>query len=59
MTECFLNYVYPMLYIHKKTGLVTAAFGISQVTTGLTMFHNQKQNFYDTNLSNVDILRVD
>jgi len=59
MTECFLNYVYPMFYIHKKTGLVTAAFGVSQVMMGLTMFHNQKPYFNDTNLNSINILRVD
>jgi len=62
-TECYANYVYPILYIEKKSGRIITGYGHSQVEVSSRNFNTQNlqkpcSNYY-TNYNNVDILRVD
>merc|ERR1719379_289769 len=64
MTECHLNYMYPIVYIEKKSGLISTGFAHSQIQVDSTNFDNYNQELFKprsnfTNYNNVDILRVD
>jgi hypothetical protein len=64
MTECYLNYMYPIVYIEKKSGLISTGFAHSQIEVDSTNFDDYNQELFKprsnfTNYNNVDILRVD